>query len=310
VSLETDLPGAARRGELVAYFQPQVEVASGRIIAAEALCRWQHPRLGAIAPTEFVAVAEESGAIHEIGDFMIEQSCAFAASADAAGIEVAVNVSAVQLGHPDFSARLIAAYERHGVAADRLTVELTESRPVIDLPDAVAQLERLRALGTGISMDDFGSGFSSLAQLNALPFTELKIDQSLIRDDTEETWTHVASLVAVARHRGMRIVVEGVETREQYERVRDADCDRAQGYYLGTPMPRDEFAAFLRANSRTALPALGASARRALLAAGIRNLEDAAARTRRELAALHGIGPKTVARLDAALATASLVFSN
>ena len=308
MTLTADLTGAAGRGELVAYFQPQVDVASGRIIAAEALCRWHHPALGLVPPNDFIPLAEESGAIHEIGDFMIEQGCDLAAELD--DVEIAVNVSPVQLTRPDFGARLIAAFDLHKLRRNQLTVEITESHPVIDLPDAVAQLERVRDSGVGVSLDDFGSGFSSLKQLNSLPFTELKIDQSLIREDTEETWNRVASIVSIVRQRGMRIVAEGVETREQYERVRDADCDRAQGYFLGVPMPREEFLAYLKANVRTALPGLGAVARRALRAAGIRNLEDAAAFTRLDVTALHGIGPATMTRLDAALATASLAFAN
>jgi EAL domain-containing protein (putative c-di-GMP-specific phosphodiesterase class I) len=293
VSLRTDLPGAALRGELVAYYQPQIDVASGRIVAAEALARWWHPQLGLVPPLDFIPLAEETGAIHEIGDFMIEQSCGFAASADAEGIEVAVNVSAVQLTDPGFSDRLTEAYLRHGLSPAHLTVELTESQPVIDVPDAIAQLEKLR----------------SLRQLQTLPFSELKIDQSLIREDTEETWSRVATLVAIARHRGMRIVAEGIETQAQYDRVRDAGCDRAQGYFLGVPMPRAEFAAFARANVRTPLPQLSAPAARAIAALGVRNLEDLSARSRAEVGALHGVGSKTVQRLVEALDSAGLAFA-
>ncbi len=301
------LSGAAGRGDLVAWFQPQIDLASGRVVAAEALARWQHPQSGLVPPTDFIPVAEESGAIHEIGEFMLEQGCALAAELD--DVEISVNVSPVQLTRSDFASRVIAAFERHGLRRGQLSVEITEGRPVLDLPDAVAQLERVRDSGVGVSLDDFGSGFASLKQLNALPFTELKIDQSLIRNDTEETWTRLASIVAIVRQRGMRIVAEGIETREQYERVRDADCDRGQGYFIGMPMPRSEFLEYLRANVRTALPAIGAVARRALLRAGIRNLEDAATHTRSDVRALRGIGPATMVRLDTALAAASLAFS-
>lgn len=308
MKLAEDLAGAASRGELVAWFQPQIDLASGRVVAAEALARWLHPKTGLVPPVDFIPVAEETGVIHEIGDFMIEQGCELAA--ELTDVEIAVNVSPVQLTRPDFAARLIAAFQRHGLNRGQLSVEITEGRPVLDLPDAVTQLERVRDSGVGVSLDDFGSGFASLTQLNALPFTELKIDQSLIHDETEETWSRVASIVSIVRQRGMRIVAEGIETLEQYERVRDADCDRAQGYFLGMPMPRQEFLEFLRANVRTALPVLGAVARRALLRAGIRNLEDAAALTRTHVRGLHGVGPATMARLDTALAAASLAFSN
>ena len=310
VILERDLPGAAQRGELVAYYQPQLEVASGRVIGAEALVRWQHPELGLVPPLDFISIAEETGTIHEVGDFMIEEGCAFAASLEADEIEIAVNVSAVQLDDPAFSSRVKDAYLRHGLKPEHLTIELTESRPVLDVPAAIAQLDSLRSLGIGISIDDFGSGYSSLKQLDALPFTELKIDQELIREDTDETWSRVATLVAIARHRGLRIVAEGIESQEQYENVRSAGCDRAQGYFLGLPMPREEFAAFAKANVRTPLPKLSAAARRALAAIGVRNLQEVSTWKRRELGALHGVGPSTLSALATALAAVGLDFAD
>lgn len=241
VNLLSQLPGAVDRGEIHPFYQPQVDVTSGWVVGAEALCRWQHPVLGMISPLDFIPLAEESGDIHDIGAFMIESACALAADLAEAQTELAVNVSAVQLSDPSFSARFTERFQRHGLGPGRVTIELTESRPVLDLPDAIAQLDTLRALGIGLSIDDFGSGHSSLKQLEALPFSELKIDQSLIREDTDETWSQVSTQVAIARHRGLRIVAEGIETAEQYARVRLAGCDRAQGYFLGRPMPRDEF---------------------------------------------------------------------
>lgn len=307
-TLSTALAGAAARGELFPVFQPQLDMRSGRIAGAEALCRWRHPELGLVPPVDFIPMAEESGAILEIGAFMIDSSCAFAAGWHDGALEIAVNVSAVQLAHPDFSDRLIRTFRQYDLTAEQLTVEITESRPVPDIPDAVAQLERLRELGIGISIDDFGSGYSSLKQLDALPFTELKIDQSLIRDDTDETWSRVAAIVAIVRQRGMRIVAEGIETAEQYERVRDADCDRGQGYFLGMPMEADDFTAFAKANVRTPLPRLGAPARRALAAVGVRNLEDVAARGRAGIRSLHGVGPRALAVITEALDSAGLAF--
>lgn len=234
VSLRADLPGAALRGELIAYYQPQIDVASGRIVAAEALARWWHPQLGLVPPLDFIPIAEETGAIHEIGDFMIEQSCGFAASADAEGIEVAVNVSAVQLTDPGFSDRLTEAYLRHGLSPAHLTVELTESQPVLNVPDAIAQLEKLRSLGIGVSIDDFGSGHSSLRQLQTLPFSELKIDQSLIRD-TAPIPAYVCEAVDTAHELGLRVVAEGIETEHHFARAVELQCDRAQGYLFSRP---------------------------------------------------------------------------
>jgi EAL domain-containing protein (putative c-di-GMP-specific phosphodiesterase class I) len=309
LSLVPELPGAVGRGELLPYYQPQLDVASGRIVGAEALARWRHPRLGMVPPSEFIPVAEEIGAIREIGEFMIDQACAFAASMAYYPVQISVNVSALQLADPEFGARLTETFTRHGLKPGQLTIELTESRPIADIPDAGEQLGRLRELGIGISIDDFGIGHSSLKQLESLPFTELKIDQSLIRDDTDETWTRVASIVAIVRHRGLRIVAEGIETQEQYDRVRDAGCDRVQGYLLGMPMPAEEFVEFCRDNVRTPIPQLGRVANRALADAGLRNLETLATWTRRDVAALHGIGPKGLARLTTALAALGLGFA-
>ena len=248
-------------------------------------------------PLDFITVAEQTGLIDEVGDAMVELGCSFAARIAGSGIQVSINVSALQLADAGFGDRFIAVAERHGVPLTDLTVEVTESHPVDAVPGAVEQLVRLRDRGAGIALDDFGTGYSSFKQLESLPFTELKMDQSLIRDDTDETWSRVGTLVVLARHRGMRIVAEGIETLEQYERVRSAGCDRAQGSFLGMPMPADEFVEFAAARVRTPLPRLAAPARRALAAAGIRTLEDLAGWSRRELLALHGVGARTADRL-------------
>lgn len=295
--LATALTGAAARGELFAHFQPQLDPETDRIVGAEALARWDHPGLGLVPPLDFITVAEQTGLIDEVGEAMVELGCAFAARIAGSGIQVAVNVSALQLADATFADRFVAIAERHGVPLGELTVEITESHPVDAVPGAVEQLVRLRDGGAGIALDDFGTGYSSFKQLESLPFTELKMDQSLIRDDTDETWNRVGTLVVLARHRGMRIVAEGIETLEQYERVRAAGCDRAQGYFLGMPMPADEFVQFAAAHVRTPLPRVAAPARRALAAAGIRALEDLATWTRRDLLALPGIGARTADRL-------------
>lgn len=240
MSLETDLAGAVSRGEIVAYYQPQFDVESGRIVAVEALSRWQHPVLGLVSPLDFIPIAEETGLIEEIGEYMVDQGLELAALLGLAHIEVAVNVSALQLVTPDFTDHVIEGFQRLGLQPEQVTIELTESRPVADIPSAIERLEKLRDLGIGISIDDFGRGHSSLKQLEALPFTELKIDQELVRDDTRDTWSRLSSLLSVVRSRGLRVVAEGIETQDQLDRVRQVGCDRAQGYYLGMPMTRDE----------------------------------------------------------------------
>ena len=255
VILERDLPGAAQRGELVAYYQPQLEVASGRVIGAEALVRWQHPELGLVPPLDFISIAEETGTIHEVGDFMIEEGCAFAASLEADEIEIAVNVSAVQLDDPAFSSRVKDAYLRHGLKPEHLTIELTESRPVLDVPAAIAQLDSLRSLGIGISIDDFGSGYSSLKQLDALPFTELKIDQELIGNVATSPRSRmiVASTIQLAHALELRIVAEGVENAADLTELVAMGIDTVQGYHLARPMTGDELNRWILGRTLTTL---------------------------------------------------------
>lgn len=300
--LATALRGAGRRRELFAAFQPQRDPSSDRIVGAEVLARWRHPELGLVPPVEFIAVAEEAGLINEVGETMVELGCSFAARIAGSGIQVAINVSALQLADGGFAERFAGIAADYGVPLEDLQIEVTESHPVDAVPGAVEQLTALRDSGVGIALDDFGTGYSSLKQLESLPFTELKIDQSLIRDDTDETWNRVGTLVVLARHRGLRIVAEGIETAEQYERVRDAGCDRAQGYLLGLPMLADDFLAFVEAHPRTELPRLSAPARRSLAAAGVRAVEDLEGWTRRDLLALHGVGPSAARALGFSLA--------
>lgn len=239
-SLSHDLVGAVERGEIVAYFQPQVDLATDEIIAVEALARWEHPVLGQLAPADFISLAEETGLIHSIGRHMLEQ-CLDAAEewrASETHLEVSVNVSPTQLASPDFSRHLTAELTRRALPQDAVTIEITESMPVIDLPGVVVRLHQLRELGLGVALDDFGVGHSTIEQLDELPVTELKLDRSLIQNDSESMLSYLGEIVELAHHRGLRVVAEGVETEEHLSRIRALGCDRAQGYLLGRPMPR------------------------------------------------------------------------
>lgn len=250
MTIEAELEGAVGRAEMVAYFQPQVDLASGRVAGAEALCRWRNPTRGLVPPAEFIPAAEKNGLIHEIGAFMLEEGCRQAARWRSVGrdIDVSVNVSALQLAKPDIFNRLHELLQEHTLPDGALTIEITESQLIADMGGVAARLRVLKALGLGISLDDFGTGRSSLTQLQDLPITELKIDRSLVQDDTS-AGALVAVAVALLQERGVRVVAEGVETVAQLERVRELHCDRAQGFLFGRPVPVDELDELLATQS-------------------------------------------------------------
>lgn len=242
----TDLPTALRaavgRGEIAAWFQPQLDLQSGRLIAAEALCRWTHPVLGSVPPSTFIPLAEQIGVIDEIGQFMLDEGLAAATAWSQLDdpIEVSVNVSPAQLFTADFTNGLAATLRRMSLPPHSLTVEITEALGIKDVPVVVQRLDELRSLGLGVSLDDFGVGHSSLRQVRRLHATELKIDRSLITDDSPETTELLIAVIGEVHDAGLRVVGEGVETAAQLERVRALECDRAQGYLIARPMPRAE----------------------------------------------------------------------
>lgn len=247
--LEIDLARAVADETITAHFQPQFEVKSGRMVAAEALCRWSHPVVGGVSPGVFIPIAEDIGLIHDIGRFMIEESCRAAAEWQrlSPGFGVSVNVSAVQLESLTFFDEITDALERNRVEPDILTIEITETQPILDLPTAVLGLDRLRLLGIGVSIDDFGIGHSSLEQLASIPATEVKIDRLLVQDDTDRTRAVVSDVVAVAHDRGLCVVGEGIETEAHLWRAQQWDCDRVQGFMLGMPQDRTDFERLLAA---------------------------------------------------------------
>ena len=241
VTIESDLEGAVGRAEIVAFFQPQVDVGTGQVVAVEALARWEHPTRGLLQPCEFIPVAERSGLIGEIGAFMLEEGCFQAARWHSRGFEVgvSVNVSALQLASASFFDRLRELLVEFVLPDGTLTIEITESQLISDPETVAARLRVMRDFGLGISLDDFGTGHTSLSQLRDLPITELKIDKSLMQEYTSDD-AMVAVAVALLQERGVRVVAEGVETADQVERVRRLHCDRAQGYLFGRPMPVDD----------------------------------------------------------------------
>ncbi|PJJ70854.1 EAL domain-containing protein (putative c-di-GMP-specific phosphodiesterase class I) [Diaminobutyricimonas aerilata] len=243
-----ELRGALERGEVVAYYQPQVDLQSGRIVGLEALSRWHHPERGKVLPFEFIRLAEGSDAIDVLGRAMLHDATAFGRRIASRGhrLQISVNVSAVQLYDDRFVDDVLDRLAESDFPAQLLTLELTESR-LIDSA-GIERLERLRNEGVGISVDDLGVGHASRARVRRLPTTEVKIDRSLLSGAFTDA-RRLAALVRFGRHQGLRTVAEGVETRAQVERLRRLGCDRGQGYLFGEARGEAETIALLDAQS-------------------------------------------------------------
>ncbi len=238
--LETDLRGAAGRGELRVEYQPQIDVATNAVVGAEALVRWQHPELGLLSPGEFIPLAEDSRLILEVGAHVLEEACRAGAALHAQGypLEMSVNVSAVQLVSAGVAALVRDTLIGTGFPAAALTLEITESQAVCENPANDSNLHALRALGVALSIDDFGTGYSSLAQLHRLPVTEVKIDRSFtsrLTDVDEPSSAFVSAIIGLGHGLGLRVIAEGVETAAEMDALRALGCERAQGYLLGKP---------------------------------------------------------------------------
>ena len=246
IDLEADLHGAAARGELVAYFQPQVDLASGRVVAAEALCRWRHPVIGIVAPNVFIEIAERSNLINDVGAFMLQAGREFLQDCREFEVEldVAVNVSPSQLGSIELWNQLESMIHADAINPSKLTLEITESMEIQDVAAAAAHLAELRALGVGISIDDFGTGHSSVEQVVGLPVSEVKIDRSLVQGTSEAAREEFRDAMTLAMERDLRVVAEGIETQAQRDYAIEMGCQRGQGYLFGRPSRTAELAAW------------------------------------------------------------------
>ena len=241
-------------GLLTLHYQPQVESSTGVIYGVEALSRWNHPTLGNIYPSRFIAVAEETGQIEAIGKWSLEKAVRQMTTWDRAGIHVltmAVNLSA---GH--FRDRLLPEYlanllRDHGLPAKRLTVEITESVMMEENEETMSVLEAIRRLGIGLSMDDFGTGYSSLSRLTRLPLSEIKIDRSFIMnlDHDANAQAVTTAVIGIGSRLGMTVVTEGVETRQQCDMLKNLNCDVMQGYLFARPMPPEGVEEWVRARA-------------------------------------------------------------
>jgi diguanylate cyclase (GGDEF)-like protein len=250
LSLKNGLRRAVERGEFILHYQPQINLASGAVVGVEALLRWSHPELGMVAPARFIPVAEESGLIVPIGEWVMREACRQAMAWKSAGLPeliMAVNLSAVQFKRGDVEQTVINALEESGFDPHLLELELTESILIHNTESVLASVKRLKLLGVTLSIDDFGTGYSSLSYLKRFSVDKLKIDQSFIRDlatDPDDAAITLA-IIQMARSLNLKTIAEGVENADMLASLRKFQCDEVQGYHFARPMPADEFAHYL-----------------------------------------------------------------
>jgi diguanylate cyclase (GGDEF)-like protein/PAS domain S-box-containing protein len=262
IELDADLRHAIDREEFVLYYQPTISLETGAILGVEALIRWQHPERGLVSPAEFIPIAEETGLILPLGDWILRTACRqgarwLAASRGLARFTLSVNLSSRQFAQPGLVQQIAAVLEETGFPAECLALEITETDAMGDAESTVHRLRELKALGVQLAVDDFGTGYSSLAYLKRFPVDVLKIDRSFVSGiETDAVdMAIVTATVSLARALGLRVVAEGVETPDQLARLRDVDCDGAQGYLFARPLPADDVTAryFSDATGRTGI---------------------------------------------------------
>ena len=255
IRLEADLRVAIEKNQFQLYYQPQVDLETGRLTGTEALIRWQRPdradssEFHTVSPMDFIPVAEESGLIIPIGHWVLKEACRQAKLWQEEGyppVTMSVNVSVVQLQQQNLVEQIQEVLDETGLAAEWLELEITESVVADDFERITAVLEKLKALGIHVAIDDFGTGYSSLSYLTRLPLDKLKIDQSFVRTTDQQSWAIVRAVVQLARSLKLKIVAEGVETMENMHRLRDLGCHVGQGYYFSRPVPESEFVEYIK----------------------------------------------------------------
>jgi EAL domain-containing protein (putative c-di-GMP-specific phosphodiesterase class I)/ActR/RegA family two-component response regulator len=250
ITLYEELRSAIERNEFILHYQPQIDIATGRILGLEALVRWQHPERGLIFPDNFIGRAEELGLIDELGWLIMDRGLSEVgqfANSDGKAPMLSLNASVYSLHDLKFPDTLVSLAERHGVSPGNVTIEITESGLIEELSRTLDILTRLRMKQVKLSIDDFGTGYAMLQQLQNIPATELKIDKSLVQDihgkDTDRIM--VQKTIEMAHELGMQVIGEGVETQEQLDFLRMKDCDGAQGYLFSRPLPPEELMSWL-----------------------------------------------------------------
>jgi diguanylate cyclase (GGDEF)-like protein/PAS domain S-box-containing protein len=250
LKFENDLRHALERNELDLYYQPKIDLVSGRVNSVEALLRWHHPEIGMIPPDKFIPIAEETGLITSLGYWVLETACRQIRQWQDAGYEhlsVAVNLSAIQFRQHDLQEQVQRTLDATGICAHQLELEITESTIMNDIDTAASTMRALHCSGVRISIDDFGTGYSSLSHLQRFPINTVKIDHSFIRDITTDSddAAIVSAIIAMAHNMGLKVIAEGVETQEQLNFLRSRECEEVQGFLFSPPVPAREAYALL-----------------------------------------------------------------
>jgi diguanylate cyclase (GGDEF)-like protein len=254
--LQKELRSAIARSEFELVYQPQVDLRTGRLFAVEALIRWPNPMRGMVPPAKFIPIAEETGLIVPIGDWVLREACRQNKSWQDAGLPpmaICVNVSARQFKEKNWVRRVASTLGETGLDARYLELELTESLIMQDVEQAIATMRELQILGVQLSIDDFGTGYSSLAALKRFPVARLKIDKSFIDDipDDENDKAVAGAVISLGQKLNLRVIAEGVETEAQVAFLRENNCDEMQGYYFSKPLPASDLEKLIRARSQT-----------------------------------------------------------
>jgi predicted signal transduction protein with EAL and GGDEF domain/HAMP domain-containing protein len=251
MEIETELRTAIEKNQLELYYQPKVDCGTGRPVSLEALLRWLHPEKGMVQPGEFIKIAEESGLIIPLGDWVLRQACSYIRKLDDAGLRfpVAVNISTQQFDQADFADTVLEIVRESGIDASRMEIEITESMAMSNPERALEQFRKLKRARIRIAIDDFGTGYSNLSHLNRLPFDVFKIDRSFVKAISDKDDSHgraiVRTILAMARSLDYQTVAEGVETEEQQRFLAELGCTFAQGFLFAKPMPADATFAWL-----------------------------------------------------------------
>lgn len=247
--LEKDLRLSIQKSQLFLHYQPRIELSSGKMVSAEALLRWNHPELGIVSPTIFIPIAEESGFISEMGEWVLQKSLEDLGNWKKEGkspLRISVNLSAKQLEDPTITKKVLAGLEKNGLEASDIELEITESSLITNMNSALEILSELHSWGVALALDDFGTGYSSLSYLSKIPLRTLKVDQSFVRKILTDPSSLAISktIIALGKSLRLRITAEGVETEEQLRKIKDLGCDEAQGFYYSRPISLEELSQF------------------------------------------------------------------